>query len=540
MSRPPAPIAAPGPRALVALLAALTAYRLAMIALAPYTLSVDEAQYWTWSRELAAGYYSKPPVIAWGIAATTALLGDSEFGVRALSALLYLASALAVGALARELGARDAAGWAALGFLSMPGISHYARAMTVDAWLLLFWSLALLGLVRALRTDGWRDWLLTGVAAGLGLMSKYTMGAFGLLAAAWLVAAPERRARLRSPRPWVAALVALAVFAPNVLWNVEYGFPTLRHTAEISGLERVALRPAQALGFVAGQWIYMGPLLGLLGFVAWFHALRRGRLDGEAVDPRAQALLWFSLPLIGLVAIMGLFGRALANWAAPATIAWSLLTVAWLVRSGRPGLLGTAVVLNLLLLAPIHHFDPIARALGIELSANTDPYKRVRGWDAFGAEVAGILARYPDAMLLVDTRELAAQAAFYASVPPRRIRVWNPGARIDNHYALVASLRDPDDRAYLYLGRCIDPEQLRASFAGYRRLDEIRVPVHDDYAIRTHAAVLEGFAGIAARADGAARTGGRDERSDAAAAGGGEPGRAGSERAPPDAACLFR
>ena len=38
----------------------------------PLELYPDEAQYWLWSRTLAFGYYSKPPLIAWSIWASTA------------------------------------------------------------------------------------------------------------------------------------------------------------------------------------------------------------------------------------------------------------------------------------------------------------------------------------------------------------------------------------------------------------------------------------------------------------------------------------
>src|SRR5436189_6292460 len=35
----------------------------------PFDLTEDEAHYWEWSRHLDYGYYSKPPGIAWVIAA---------------------------------------------------------------------------------------------------------------------------------------------------------------------------------------------------------------------------------------------------------------------------------------------------------------------------------------------------------------------------------------------------------------------------------------------------------------------------------------
>ncbi|MGB2941567.1 MAG: hypothetical protein WBB79_01895 [Candidatus Macondimonas sp.] len=54
--------------ALLGILVALTALRIALLAASPLDLFVDEAQYWLWSTTPDFGYYSKPPVIAWVIA----------------------------------------------------------------------------------------------------------------------------------------------------------------------------------------------------------------------------------------------------------------------------------------------------------------------------------------------------------------------------------------------------------------------------------------------------------------------------------------
>ena len=79
-------------RAAILLTAGLALARLVALFRTPLELYPDEAQYWLWSRTLDFGYYSKPPVIAWAIWATTALGGDAEPWVR-LSANLFQAGA---------------------------------------------------------------------------------------------------------------------------------------------------------------------------------------------------------------------------------------------------------------------------------------------------------------------------------------------------------------------------------------------------------------------------------------------------------------
>ncbi len=62
----------------------LVAIRVGMVIATPLEIGPDEAQYWRWSGTLDFGYYSKPPMIAWAIAASTAVFGDSEWAIRFL------------------------------------------------------------------------------------------------------------------------------------------------------------------------------------------------------------------------------------------------------------------------------------------------------------------------------------------------------------------------------------------------------------------------------------------------------------------------
>ena len=46
-------------------IALVTLWRVALLPFDRADLFVDDAQYWFWGQELAWGYYSKPPLIAW-------------------------------------------------------------------------------------------------------------------------------------------------------------------------------------------------------------------------------------------------------------------------------------------------------------------------------------------------------------------------------------------------------------------------------------------------------------------------------------------
>ena len=200
---------------LLAIIAALlTAYRLWVIRHLGIDLYVDEAYYWGWSQALDWGYFSKPPVIATLIAASTALLGNGIIAIKLPSLLIYPATAFALYALGTRLYSKRVGFWAGLAFMSMPLVAALGLFVSTDAPLLLCWSLALLFLLRALEREGWANWLACGALIGIGLMSKYTMAAFLPSALLLIILDPRHRRWLARPQPWVAVLLAVAILAP--------------------------------------------------------------------------------------------------------------------------------------------------------------------------------------------------------------------------------------------------------------------------------------------------------------------------------------
>jgi len=118
--------------------AILTAYRLWVIQHLGIDLYVDEVQYWTWSQALAWGYFSKPPVIAALIAASTALLGNNLIAIKLPSLLLYPATTAVLYALGKRLYSARVGFWAGLGFMSGPLVA--ALGLFIVSATLLGWA----------------------------------------------------------------------------------------------------------------------------------------------------------------------------------------------------------------------------------------------------------------------------------------------------------------------------------------------------------------------------------------------------------------
>jgi 4-amino-4-deoxy-L-arabinose transferase-like glycosyltransferase len=427
------PAASTGPLvALGALLAALTAYRVWLIGHLDIDLFVDEAQYWFWSTELAWGYYSKPPAIALLIKLTTAVLGDGAIGVKAPALLLQALSPFVAWAIANRISGPRAGFWAALAVATLPLVAGLALFVSTDSPLIFFWLLGTWALLNAIERDRWRDWLLLGTCVGLGLLSKYTMLAFGLSAALALLALPRGRARLVSIRPYIAVLVALALFAPNVWWNAALGFPTFVHVAEITDQNARQGGLGGAVEFIAGQWALAGPVFGTVAIIALL------RLGGWLRHEQLALLALLTLPLLAIGIVQAARGGANVNWAAPALVMGALIAVIMLARADRWRLIALGVAVNLALGVLVMHWPDLVRASGHELTARNDLFKRMRGWSALMAPVQAAVAQNPGATVVAVDRELLSQIAYH--VRPARFAAWHPGGRPSNHYQLTRPL----------------------------------------------------------------------------------------------------
>ncbi len=477
--------------ALLLILLLGSAYRALALHWAGLNLYVDEAQYWYWAQALDWGYYSKPPVIAALIAATTALFGDSELAIKAGALFVYPLSTLMLYALARRLFDARIAFWTALSFFTLPGVAFSSLIISTDVPLFLCWTSALYALHRAASTDDWRWWLLLGVACGLGLLTKYTMGIFAVSTLLWFALTPRLRPLFARPGPYLTAGVAALIFSPNLWWNHRHGWPTFQHTADISHLETgPGLHWDELQEFLSGQAAIMGPVLfiALLVLVFRFRAWWR--------TPHGLFLACFTLPFLLLISAQALLGRANANWAAMTYAAGTLWVVSWLLQAHRRCIVIAGLVVNLVAMVAAYHYHAIAHASGRELTRKTDYYKRVQGWDVLGTQVAALLRANPDLTLLSRERDTISELLYYARPYSTGAVWWNPQGIVDSHYALVTTLAGKGGQNFLFLSReATLPAAMADSFLRITPLPALAVPVVPGWSLDYHLWRLEGYIG---------------------------------------------
>jgi 4-amino-4-deoxy-L-arabinose transferase-like glycosyltransferase len=154
----------------------------------------DEAYYWLWSRRLDLAYLDKGPVIAWFIAAGTAVFGQTPFGIRFFAVILSTATGVGLFLLARRLFSDRVGFWTLLLAGLSPMFAVGSILMTIDTPLIFFWTFAALAFWSAKDSTRFLPWIVTGLLVGLSTLSKYT-GAMELVSFALfcLWHAPSRK-----------------------------------------------------------------------------------------------------------------------------------------------------------------------------------------------------------------------------------------------------------------------------------------------------------------------------------------------------------
>src|SRR5215831_890406 len=380
-------------------LVTITGFRLLWLVFQPADLYPDEAQYWFWAQHPALGYYSKPPLVAWLIALTTGLLGESEFAIRLSAPLLHAGTAILVYAIGTRLYDSRIGLWSALAYASLPGASVSAFIISTDAPLVLFWAAALYAFISAREDSGPGWWVAVGLACGLGLLAKYAM-AYWLFSALGYVLLV--RAERRHLRPLLAAAaLALLIYSPNFWWNWQNGFVSYVHVRDNAGMSEPLFHPEAFLEFFGSQFAVFGPLFfaGLLVIAASPRTL---------AEPRARLLAALALPVLAMMLAVSFLSRAQPNWAAPAFVSATVLVVAWAVDGGWRKLVIFSIALHLVVVSLLFTGRETLAAIGIALPEKYDALGRLRGWRALGSIVGAELAANPGSTLFTDDRETLA------------------------------------------------------------------------------------------------------------------------------------
>lgn len=232
-----------------------------------YGVHRDEFYYLAGGRHLAWGFVDHPPLTPVLARVQADLFGTSAAAFRVFPSLAAGFAVVMTALVARELGGRrNAQVMAALGAALLPAIRgpHFLFGTTSTDQV--FWAVLVFFAVRLLRTRDTRWWIAIGVVAGLGLLNKHTV-LFALVMIVGGLLCTSDRTLLANRHAVIGAGLALALWLPNIVWQLTNGLPVFAMSASIRENNGGVL--GSLAGFVfdtAGLWAFAALLLAWWGW----------------------------------------------------------------------------------------------------------------------------------------------------------------------------------------------------------------------------------------------------------------------------------
>ena len=360
----------------------------------------DELYYLDCGRHPAFGYVDFPPIVPMLARIETALLGVTPWTLRLLPSLLTGALVAMFGAYVRRLGGSLwLQGLAIVTGFAAPYVVGSGDVFQTVIFDLAMWMVSLYWFLCLVIDRRPRYWIYLGIALGIGLEVKYTIVGLVVGITIAVLLTPSLRKELRTRYPWIAAAIALVIWAPNLGWQVVNGFPSLVYVAN-----------HQSSGGGVGVYLiefalYVSLLLPL--WVAGMISLFRSRL----LRPIGIAC---TVPLV----IFLFVGKSYyAASTIPVAMAQGLMALSHI---GRPRLRSTlriavvaASVLAFVALAPlILPITPPSRLHASGLDTKSEVFADSVGWDDIASEVTAIYENLP-----VSERTNTAIISAYYGVP---------------------------------------------------------------------------------------------------------------------------
>lgn len=371
----------------------------------------DEAYYWIWGQHPALSYFDHPPLHAWLLGLMSQLTGWNLIGLRALTWVTLASTAWIFWYWAKRLSPADPALYfwrssaiylASPLFLAMGSIAFHdhlliALCLAAGHFMLVF--------AERFERDGtgFRWLYLAAILLGLATLTKYNAVFLGVAFLGFLLFHPGLRKSLRTPHPWLAAMLSVALQAPVFWWNLTEGFASYRfHLAE-RWIDPQQASPAQLPLFVLITIVVVSPVV-VYGTVRLIFRRPAAGFEARAMHLAMWLLGVSSLAMVGLAFFVQVFfywniGAFLLVMPLLALV----LRQSWLVWAH----VAYGLIFGVLLLVN-QTIVPVASLFGQFQWVTSSAY----GWDEVAKRVKALKAEHPDAFVATSVYGTAAQLGF--------------------------------------------------------------------------------------------------------------------------------
>lgn len=427
-------------------------------------LHFDEAQYWSWSKDPAWGYFSKPPVLAWIISISNYFCGNTERCIRITMPILYYMSTIFIFFSTKIVTQNSIlSAFSAVIFNLIPGITFSSFVATTDVPLIFFSSgFTFLFLTIYKKKDpSYFDFFILSTFFSLGFLSKYAIAYFFISILITIVFFVDIRKKFLNLKGLLFLLVFFIFISPHLYWNFENGFVTFNHTAQNANIQSISLNLKEPLKFVLSQFI-------VFGLYPLFLIFKKTFLYKQLNKENKVLLIFFLTPII-IITILSLFSRANANWAAVG-FPFGIIFLANIINDSEEKFKKYYIFFSQFLLSLVIVILILLGQNNIKL----DPFSKQRHARDLALHVIQGLQNIENVAFMADDREDYAIMLFYIKSYKVKKAKWNGDIKIDDHYELTTNANNLKGYNLLFLTRTAPTKVMISRSSSQKLIKELR------------------------------------------------------------------
>lgn len=356
-------------------------------------LMPQDAYYFLYGQNLSLSYFDHPGMIGYILRIFSEIFGQSVFVIKLADFTITTLTILAFYKLASYFLSEKRLERALILITTTLFISILSFNSTPDVPLLLFWTLSLICLYKAIFEEKKWFWIFAGIAMGLAFNSKYTalLLQFGLIA--FLIFSHKYRKLLLSPWLWSSILISVLVMFPVFWWNYQHNFASFafQSSERKSSISEFQISPTNFFGAIAHQLLLLLPVLFLVIITFTYKYIKRAVLKFKIPQAKTLFLLAFFIPtFVGFFSITPIYWVKL-NWMMPSYISGIILAGMFVNQK----LVKTQIVFSIVL-----HTLVLVQILFYVVPIKSDD--TWIGWKELALETENLQEKYPNTFIFSD------------------------------------------------------------------------------------------------------------------------------------------
>jgi len=266
-------------------------------------LPLDTIEALAWGSNLEWGYSKHPPFSAWSVEFFYQLFNNKDWAYYFLSQLFVVSALFIVFEFSKDFFKNKI--FCLISILLLEGIYFHnftTPEFNVNISQMPFWALSVLFCWKGLKNNKYSDWLLFGLFAGLGVLSKYLF--IYLLAALDIFFIYLIFNKKLNYKVFISLIAFLLVLIPHLFWLIENDYITIYYAFNRAGVENLNF-----LNHLTNPFIFLGKQIGMLlpFFLMLFFLISKFRVKLDYKDKKFLFLLIINLLPIIFMFLTSLF-----------------------------------------------------------------------------------------------------------------------------------------------------------------------------------------------------------------------------------------